>query len=78
MVNGTAVSRYSCSRDDEFEQCSGPGDSCTAGQCIETWVWEPPDQSAPGGTIVLADHFDPCREFANGEEIRFSIIEEGG
>jgi hypothetical protein len=77
LLNGTPVSRYSCNQGEEFEECTGPGGSCTVGDCVETWVWEPPDQSAPGGTIVLADHYDPCKEIASGTEIRFSIVEEG-
>ena len=74
LVNDVAVPRYSCSgsSQDDIEVCSGPNDdTCSAGDCVETWSYQPPsdppDPDAPGGLITFADHYDPCNLIAEGD-----------
>lgn len=73
IINGEPIPRYSCSgsSQENIELCSGPGASCSAGDCIETWSFLPPtdplDPLAPGGKIEFADHYDPCKLITAGE-----------
>jgi len=74
LVNDVAVPRYSCSgsSQDDIETCSGPNDdTCSAGDCVETWSYQPPsdppDPDAPGGLITFAEHYDPCNLITEGD-----------
>ena len=74
LINGESVPRYSCSGStkDNIMECTGRADtSCTAGDCIETWSYAPPDliadPNALGGVISFAEHYDPCDFIADGE-----------
>jgi hypothetical protein len=76
LINSTAVPRYSCSGSSQnnVEECTGLGDTgCSAGSCVQTWRYippediNPPDPAAPGGMISFADHYDPCRLIQEGE-----------
>ena len=72
-VNRVQIPRYTCPVQGQLELCAGPNDtSCSQGACTETWtVCTPEDQrpvcagqdysAAPGGILVFADHYQPCR-----------------
>jgi len=80
-VNGTQIPRYTCPIDGQLEICAGPNDtSCSQGPCTETWtLCTPTDQrsacenldysQAPGGLMVFADHYQPCRLIQGDLEI---------
>ncbi len=85
LINEVAVPRYSCSHVGEAEECSGPGDSCSQGECLETWTYCAPsgpikqgcpEQSpdAPGGKIIFADHYDPCDLFPEGAQVHIELV----
>ena len=78
FVNDVAVPRYSCSGSakEKVEICEGLGDaSCSAGDCVETWWFEPPgdDPTAPGGKFRFAEHYNPCELIDEGD-IKIELV----
>jgi hypothetical protein len=72
LINREPVPRYSCADEAEVVPCDGSGDpACGPVDCVETWSYhppaDPPDPSAPGGTITFAAHFDACGLIEQGE-----------
>ena len=73
LVDGEPVPRYSCdgSTPEQIESCDQPGADCAAGECVETWVYEPPSdppaENATGGRIRFAEHYNPCSLITEGE-----------
>jgi hypothetical protein len=73
LVDGEPVPRYSCdgSSPERIEICDPTANDCAAGECVETWVYEPPSdppaENAPGGRIRFAGHYDPCSLISEGE-----------
>ena len=73
LVNGTVLPRYTCSAYGQWVQCTGLEDtSCSVGECVGSYTLEPESTYAPHGSIVFADHTNPCT-LPDGQ-VRISVI----
>jgi len=66
-LNGQLIPRYSCTVANQLESCQYTDDpSCSAGTCVETWLYNYPSLAEPHGSIVFAEHFDACSYASDG------------
>jgi hypothetical protein len=79
LINDEPVPLYTCNIPGLNEECLGPDDgSCSQGECVRSWVFnppsDPPDPDSPGGIISFADHYEPCDLFEEGQQVRVEFV----